>query len=331
MDTYSGYAVGLDIGGTNMVAGVIAGSDGRVVNRRSIPTDSIRGSDVGLNRIAGLIEYVLQAAQLSAEQITGIGIGASGPVDSVKGIIQNPYTLPGWEDLPINAYLSARFHQPCCLLTDTHAAALGEHWVGAAQGIRHVLYLTFGTGVGCGIIIHNQLYRGVGLTSGEVGHMTVDLNGPTCYCGGRGCWEMFVSAPAISRYASEHVLEGSLLLHLVSGDRAKISPVLVSLASQRGDIFAQAVIERTAYFIGVGIANLINVLSPQIVVLGGGIMGSWPLFAPTTSKTIQRCATMVPLHQIRVVPAALGLNAGITGAARAILAIQAGEANSLIP
>jgi glucokinase len=331
LSAYTGYAIGLDIGGTNMVAGVIAGNDGRVIYRHSVPTDSRHGIDDGLNRIGELIERILEKAELSSHLIAGIGIGSSGPVDSNKGLIQNPYTLPGWDNLPINRYLNERFGLPCCLLIDTHVAALGEHWVGAARGTQHMLYLTFGTGIGCGIILHNQLYRGVGLTSGDVGHHVIDLNGPPCYCGGKGCWEMLAAAPAIARYAAENAPENSLLLQMAAQDRQNITPLLVSQASQQGDAFAQGVMERTAHYIGVGIANLITIFSPQVVVLGGGIMGSWPLFAPTALKELQRCAAMVPLDQIRIVTAGLGLNAGITGAARAVLAMQAGDLERLFP
>ena len=331
MSQYSGYAVGLDIGGTNLVAGVIAGGNGRVLSRHSIPTESRRGAQDGLERIAGLITHIVEAAQLRLEQISGIGIGASGPVNSIRGLVQNPFTLPGWEDLPINDTLSERFGVPCCLLFDTHVAALGEHWVGAARGAKHALYVTFGTGIGCGIILNNQLYRGIGLISGEVGHHVIDPSGPLCYCGAHGCWEMFAAAPAISRYAAENVPGDSLLLRLTEGEREKITPLLISQAAQRGDAFAQAVMERTANYLGMGIANLIDIFAPQVVVLGGGIMGSWPQFEPTARQAMARCSAMIPLYgEIRIAQAELGLNAGITGAARAIFATQSGE-TSLLP
>ncbi|MBI1259473.1 MAG: ROK family protein [Chloroflexi bacterium] len=331
MSQYTGYAVGLDIGGTNLVAGVIAGEDGRVLSRQSIPTDSRRGAQDGLERIVGLITRVIEAAGLRLEQVSGIGIGASGPVDSIKGLIQNPFTLPGWEDLPISDMLSKRFSLPCCLLIDTHVAALGEHWIGAARGAKHALYLTFGTGIGCGIILNNQLYRGIGLISGEVGHHVIDPSGPLCYCGAHGCWEMFAAAPAISSYAAEHVPDDSLLLRLAEGEREKITPLLISQAAEQDDPFARQVMERTANYLGMGIANLIDIFAPEVVVLGGGIMGSWPQFEPTARRAMARCSAMVPLYgEIRVAQAELGLNAGITGAARAILATLAGEA-SLLP
>ena len=326
MSQYTGTAVGLDIGGTNLVAGVIAGEDGRLLSRHSIPSESRRGARDGLERIAGLISHVIEAAQLRPDQIGGIGIGASGPVDSIKGLVQNPFTLPGWEDLPITATLSERFGIPCCLLIDTHVAALGEHWIGAARGAKHALYITVGTGIGCGIILNNQLYRGIGLISGEVGHHVIDPSGPLCYCGAHGCWEMFAAAPAISRYAAENVADDSLVLRLAEGEREKITPLLISQAAQQGDAFAQHVMERTANYLGMGIANLINIFAPEVVVLGGGIMGSWPQFEPTARLAMARCSAMVPLYRdIRIAQAELGLNAGITGAARAIFATLAGE------
>ncbi|HVU09745.1 MAG TPA: ROK family protein [Phototrophicaceae bacterium] len=326
MSAYEGYAVGLDIGGTNMVAGVIAGADGKILARHSVPTESRRGVEDGLKRVGDLIAEVIEGAKLTPNQIVGIGIGATGPVDTLKGLIQNPFTLPGWEDMPINASLSERFGLPCILLIDTHVAALGEHWIGAGQGARHMLYLTFGTGIGCGIIANNQLYRAAGLTSGEVGHHMLDPHGPDCYCGGKGCWEMFAAAPAISKYAAENAPDDSLLAQ----ERDAITPLRVSQAAQRGDAFAQAVMDRTAHYLGIGIANLINIFAPQVVVLGGGIMGSWPQFAPIALQETKRCAAMVPLDLVRISPAVLGLNAGITGAGRAIFAQQSGE-TSLLP
>ncbi|MEO8394900.1 MAG: ROK family protein, partial [Chloroflexota bacterium] len=182
-----------------------------------------------------------------------------------------------------------------------------------------------------GIILNNQLYRGIGLISGEVGHHVLDPSGPLCYCGAHGCWEMFAAAPAISRYAADNAPDDSLLLKLAAGHREKMTPLLISQASQQGDPFAQAVMERTANYLGMGIANLINIFAPQVVVLGGGIMGSWPLFEPTARKAMERCSAMVPGYpEIRVRQAELGLNAGITGAARAIFALRSGE-TSLLP
>ncbi|MEP6989210.1 MAG: ROK family protein, partial [Chloroflexota bacterium] len=211
------------------------------------------------------------------------------------------------------------------LLIDTHVAVLGEHWVGAGKGATNVIYVTVGTGIGAGIILNNRLYRGTRLYSGEVGHHTIDINGPDCYCGGKGCWEMLAAAPAISRYASENAPADSQLLKMVEGDRQSITALMVSQAASRGDPFSRALMERTAFYMGTGIANLMNIFAPDTIILGGGVMQSWPSLAPTILETVRKRAVMVPFDSVQIVPAALGLNAGITGAARAILAQQADD------
>lgn len=320
----SNYAIGLDIGGTNMVAGVVESNVGRVINRHSIPTDSRQGHDEGLRRIGDLIDNVVNTANISLTSVVGIGIGCTGPVNSITGHVFNPHTLPGWDGLPIVPYLVERFHLPALLLNDTHVAAIGEHWVGAGQGATNVIYITVGTGIGAGIILNNQLYRGNSLFSGEVGHHTIDINGPDCYCGGKGCWEMLAAAPAISRYAYENAPADGQLLQMASGNRQNISALMVSQAASAGDVFSKSLMERTAFYLGTGIANLMNILAPDYIILGGGVMQSWPSLAPTILDTVRKRAVMVPFDTVQIVPAELGLSAGIIGAARAILAQQSG-------
>ncbi len=302
-----------------MVAGVIASQDAQIKHRRSVPTDSARGPEDGLRRIVELIEHVIEESAVGRDQIGGIGIGCTGPLDPVKGLIQNPYTLPNWDNLPIVDHLTAHFHLPACLIGDCQVAVLGEQWAGAGRGARHVLYITVGTGIGGGLIINGRLHRGVGFVASEVGHHVIDLTGPACYCGAKGCWEMLAAGPAIARRAAEQAPEDGLLLRLAGHDRTKITALLVARAAEQGDPFAVEVQERTAFYLGVGLANLLNIVAPEVAVLGGGVMGSWPAFAPILMETVRRRAAMIPLDQIRIVPASLGLNAGITGAGRAIL------------
>ena len=320
MTTIPSYVIGLDIGGTSMVAGVIASQNAQILSRRSVPTDSGRGRDDGLRRISQLINQVIQEAAVAREQVGGIGIGSTGPVDPLKGLIQNPYTLPGWDDLPIVAHLTADFKLPVCLIGDCQAAVLGEQWAGAGQGAKHVLYITVGTGIGGGLIVNGRLHRGVGFVASEVGHQVIDLNGPDCYCGAKGCWEMLAAGPAIARRAAEGVPADSLLLTLANHDREKISARLVAQAAEQGDPFAIDMQNQTAFYLAVGLANLLNIVAPEVAILGGGVLGSWPVFEPIILKTVRHRAAMVPIDQIRIVPALLGLNAGITGAGRAILA-----------
>ncbi len=310
------YVVGVDIGGTNMSAAVVAGPPARILTRRRVPTEPRRGPEDGLRRLSDLIDQVISDAD--AAQIGGIGIGCTGPVDSIKGTVHNPYTLPTWDGLSLVAPLSARFSLPVVLLNDCDVAALGEHWAGAGRGTRHMLYITVSTGIGGGIIIDNRLHIGVGLTAGEIGHHVIDLNGPPCYCGARGCWEMLAAAPAIARFAAERAADGSLLLELAGGDREQITSETTAHAATQGDPAAKTVMEQTAFYLGVGVTNLINILAPEAVILGGGVIESWPLLAPTLLATANARGTMLPFDQVKIAPAGLGTDAGVVGAARAI-------------
>jgi glucokinase len=314
----------LDIGGTNMVAGAIDVT-GKVITRQSAPTDPHYGHEEGLKRIAALIEQTLNAANLKSIQTVGIGIGSTGPIDTDTGIIHNPYTLPSWDGLPVGRYLTEHFAVPTYLLIDTQVAVLGEHWVGAAEAVSNTVYITVGTGIGSGLILGGKLHHGVKNLAGEVGHQVIDPNGPDCYCGAKGCWEMLAAAPAMAKYAAEHVPPESKLLELAEGDRKKITPKLISQAAQEGDSFAQSMMEREAVYLGTGVANVINILAPEVVVMGGGVMQSWSAFAPTLLDTVRKRSGMIPFDRVRIVPAALGLNAGIIGAARAIFARQSGD------
>lgn len=317
--------IGVDIGGMSIVAAVVAAADGRLLCRDSMPTEAERGPADGMRRIGDLVARVAAQAGLGVEQTLGIGIGCTGPIDSVRGRIQNPYTLPTWDDMPLIDALVERFGAPALLLHDCAVAALGENWVGAGQGARHLLYITVGTGIGGGMILDGRLYRGVGLLAGEVGHQVIDLNGPPCYCGGRGCWEMLAAAPALSRFAAERATPDGLMLRLAGGDPAKITPKIVSQAAAQGDAIARQLWEQEARYLGTGVANLMNVLAPEVVVMGGGIMQGWETLAPTLLATIRGRGAMVPFDQIRIVPAGLGLNAGVIGAARGLAAHLRGE------
>jgi glucokinase len=314
----NGYAIGLDIGGTNMVAGIV-NSSGKIISRQSVPSESRRGHEDGLRRISELIDVVLASANLTAEQTAGIGIGSTGPINTAKGLIQNPYTLPGWEDLPIGDYLTNRFHLPTYLIGDCQVAALGEHWMGAGKGSRHMIYITVGTGIGSGLILNGNLYAGMRFLGGEIGHHVIDVNGPSCYCGAKGCWEMLAAAPAIARIAAENAPENGLLMQLANHAKEQITAALVSKAAVQGDAYAGEIMRQTGYYLGVGLANLMNIFAPEMVVMGGGVMGSWDMLSPIMFETIHERAGMMPFHEIKIVPAQLGLNAGITGAARAVL------------
>jgi glucokinase len=315
--------VGVDIGATNTRAGIVDAQNGTLVFRQTMLTEASHGPEDGLRRIGALIDIVMAEARV--KDIRGIGIGATAPVDVARGRIQNPFTLPTWDDVPIVDFIIERFHLPTLLLTDAHVATLGEYHVGAGQGSRNMLFVTISTGIGGGIITNGRLYRGVGLLAGEVGHQTLDLDGIPCYCGARGCWEMLAAGPAIARFAAEQAEDDGLLLQLAGGDRGNITGKLVAQAAQQGDAIAKAVMEQTGRYIGIGLANLMNILAPDVIVLGGGVMQSWSLLEAAMMAGIHERQGMVPFDLTRIVPAKLGDDAGVIGAAYALLKHLDGE------
>jgi glucokinase len=311
--------LGIDIGGTKTAAAVLHLQTGEVRSRLTIPTEAERGPEISLQRIRELVKATVRQAGLEMSQIGGIGIGCAGPLDSARGRIQNPFTLPTWEDVPIVDDLVAAFGLPTLLVNDAHAAALGEYWMGAGKGSRNMLYITISTGIGGGIIVDGKLLRGVGLMAGEAGHHVIDMHGPLCYCGARGCWEMLASGTAIARMAQERATEQSLIWQLAGGQQQTISAEIVSDAARQGDSTARQIMEETAEYLGIGIANLMNILGPDVIVLGGGVLASWDLLEATMFKTIYSRIGMVPFDDIRIVRAALENDSVLVGAVRALL------------
>jgi glucokinase len=309
------HAIGIDIGGTTTVGAVIS-RDGRVIARKEMATNSTKGSADGLRRLGKLVNSLLKDSALTTNEIAGIGIGATGPINASKGTIENPFSLPGWEGIPVVNSMREQFGLPTCLLGDCQIAALGEYWMGAGQGARHLFYMTVGTGIGGAFIFNGNLYRGLS-DNNEVGYQMLDFDGPECGDGTRGCFEALASGPAIARMAAEAPAK-SKLIALAGGDTSKLDAKLVVKAAQDGDKFSIALVQRVGEYLGHGIANIINTLSPDRVVLGGGVMLSWNAFAPHALAVIEKRCQVIPIKQVTIAPARLGLNAGVTGAARAL-------------
>ncbi len=322
MSTLPRYVIGLDIGGTNLVGAVVESATGRLLSREDIPTESRTGVVDGLRRVSALIMRLITTAHITPQEIGGVGVGATGPFDSVGGTIKNPYNLPGWDSFPIVQHITDTFGWPCVLIGDCDVAVLGEAWQGAGRNARNVLYITVGTGIGGGVLIEGKLYRPIGSAAVEIGHHTMDMHGPKCYCGANGCWEVLASAPAIVRRAKVAFAgadPNSPLMRLIDNDLDQITAELVSVAATQGDPIAQQQVHETATIMGVGISNVMNIFGPQVVILGGGVMKGWPLFEKVVRGIIAERESVVPLHLIRLVRAELGLSAGVTGAAKAIL------------
>jgi glucokinase len=259
--------------------------------------------------MTGLIGAVLKEAALPRTALSAIGIGCSGPVDPIAGTIDNPYTLPTWDGVNIVKPLRASYGVPVALENDADAAAMGEVWLGAGQGGRIVVMVTVGTGIGGGIIMDGRIYRGVDGTHPEIGHHCIDLSGPECYCGVRGCWEALASGPALAASARERMPERS---------PESITGATVVADARGGNPIAREIVSQAAQATAMGVFNLMNLYAPDIVVLGGGVMEAFDLFEPTIRSVVAR-NTMAPVAKIAIRQARLGNDAGLIGAARIAL------------
>jgi glucokinase len=308
------YVVGIDIGGTNIVVGTVAEDGSELVGLVSEPTISEQGADAVLGRIAKLARASMAAAR--GKEIAGVGIGSPGPLDTKTGVVLLTPNL-GWTNFPLRDRLAQELGLPATLDNDANCAIFGEWWRGAARGAQHVVGLTIGTGIGGGIVLDGEVYRGASDIAGEIGHMTIDLNGRRCKCGNYGCLEAYASGPAIAARAVEGIEAGAetSLPKYVNGDLGKVTAQLVYEASHDGDDYALEVVKDTARFLGAGVANIINIFNPQVVVICGGVtLAGERLFGPLRSEAKRR-AFKPAVDVCRIVPGELTGTAGVYGAA----------------
>lgn len=309
------YALAVDIGGTKILTAVVTDA-GEIVTHDRV--DTPQTVEPALEAIASSAAAVLARSRIPREQILGAGVDAPGPLNPETGIIFDAPNLTGWRDVPLRALLESRLQMPVYLEHDATAAALGEWWLGAGRGVHDLIYITVSTGIGGGIIIGDQIVHGVSGTAGEVGHMTIDVTGPPCACGrSTGCLEVLASGTAIARMAREAVAggKGTVLLEMAGGDPEAIGARAVEAAARAGDAVAAEIFSRAATYLGVGVANLLNLLNPARVIIGGGVSKAGELlFEPVRRVACQR-AFERPGRDAEIVPAALGDDVGAIGAA----------------
>ncbi len=314
------YIVGVDLGGTNIVAGALTQDGSRHLAMRSIPTNASVGDEGVAERMIGLVEGVIldtiERSGAARKDFLGIGIGAPGPLDREKGVVLVAPNL-GWKDFPLRQRLQDRLHLPTTLDNDANCATFGEWWQGAARGGRNVVGLTIGTGIGGGLILGGELYHGSSDMAGEIGHTTIDLNGRHCKCGNYGCLEAYASAPAIATRAREVLVreEGeSVIPAMVNGVFEDITAQVVYDAAKGGDQIAEEIVRDTARYLGAGVANLLNIFNPDIVVIAGGVTAAGDaLFVPLRAE-IRRRAFSPAVRAVRVVAGELPGTAGVVGA-----------------
>jgi glucokinase len=311
----NGYLIGVDVGGTKILGGIFDSSL-RLLGSTKTSTKTQRGPQAVIERIAQCVRNTIDEADVSIKDVRGVGVGAPGAVDISTGNIIFAPNLD-WRDVPLQKPLEKMLGLPVFVENDGNVATLGVHVVEMKAKPRHLLGIFVGTGIGGGIILNGELFRGIGHTAGEVGHMVLELDGPECGCGNKGCFESLASRTAMFQQIKAAIREGQkTVLTEMLEDLDKLRSGDLRKALRRGDKLVERVVEQAARYIGVAIANLVNVLNPEVVVLGGGVMEALADdmlgIIMATAKDYAMPGSMIGLQ---IVTSSLGDNAGIQGAA----------------
>jgi len=306
--------IGVDLGGTNLRTAILS-PDGYILERRKEATHAANGwSSV----VARLIDNIKRQRDLAAQkdlEVCAVGVGAPGVIQADKGIVVKSPNFPDWNNLPLKDHLEKALDIPVYLENDANAAALGEQWRGAGQGIRSMILLTLGTGVGGGIILDNKVWHGADGMAGEIGHMTLVPQGRPCTCGNTGCLEMYASARGIVQSYVEALGKSADSLKQITSEQ-------VYEAARTGNKIAVQVMNDMGRMLGIGIASLINIFNMERVVIGGGVKDAWPLFIDATREEVMRRAFEIPVRRAEILPSLLGDDAGMVGAAAVALEFQ---------
>lgn len=311
------YYIGVDLGGTNIKAGLVS-QDGKILNQSIIRTRKGEAYSLVLEDIAKQIQRLVYSANVPMSEVEHIGIGVPGVVDNNKGIVVRAVNID-FSDVPIREEFKKYFDVPMYIENDANCALLAESKFGVAKDYDNSIMITLGTGIGGGIIINKEVYRGINYAAGELGHMSIVFDGRKCSCGRRGCWEMYASAVALKNLAI-HAVESNKntkMYAIVNGDIKKIESRVVFAAAKDGDVVANDVLDEYISYLSFGIINLINIFQPGVIVIGGGISNAGEYFLQKVFKSINKSSEMgqdlEKRTQIKL--ASLGNDAGILGAA----------------
>lgn len=310
--------LGIDLGGTKIAAAAVDVRTGERLLQLMVPTEAHEGPAAVIERMAALASEVCAQINTPLDQIPAIGVGVPGLIDLAQGVtILLPNLPSGWRNVPLAANMTSLTGRPTTIINDARAFTLAEATFGAGRDARSVIGMTLGTGIGGGIAIDGRLYLGIDGTAGEVGHMTIDPYGPRCGCGNRGCLETFASGPSITAMALRVVAQGmtTQIGALADYDLNRITPGVIMRAAEQGDTIAREILQRAGSYLGIGIANLITIFSPERVIIGGGVsrLGEW-ILGPARAEVVARCH-LTPLDRVQITLAQLGGEAGVIGAA----------------
>jgi len=308
--------LGIDLGGSKILTAVV-NPRGEMLSSDESMTPATKGREAVIQSILDSAHRALKQAGVAISEIYAIGVGAAGISNPEAGILFTSPNLPGWRDVPLRDIMQERLGKRTFLINDANAAALGEFYFGAARRARNFIYITLSTGIGGGIVIDGKIYTGAIGAAGEVGHMTIDDNGPICNCGNRGCWETLASGTALAKEARHRIKEGvrTSILTYAEGDVERVTAQVIHNAADQGDGLAKELIARTGYYVGVGLANLINIFNPELIVIGGGLSNIGDMLLEPAFKVAGERAYKEASQAVRFASAELGRNSGVLGAA----------------
>ncbi len=313
------FAACCDIGATKVLVGLVD-EEGRVLARDRYLLGTVREPEQVAAELASCFRRLTAQTGLSWSNVAGVGCSTTGMLDLAREIIFSSPNMGPWRDVPFRALLQDAVNLPVWMEMDAYAAALGEVWRGAGAGADDFVYVVVGTGIGAGIIARGRIYRGWRGTAGEFGHTTIEPNGPLCSCGNFGCLEALAAGPAIALRAQGALLQGrrTLIRDMVANKGP--SAEIVFKAARLGDDVAQEIVDQMAEYLGIGLANLLHLLNPEVIALGGGVIqgGADLLLDPIRRSVARRCGSWVDLERTRIVAALLGEDAGLLGAARLV-------------
>jgi glucokinase len=318
------YFIGVDIGGTKIATGIINRS-GKLKKQIVVPTLADKGFKTSIGQVYQSIESLLDNTKINKKSIEGIGVCAPGPLDPVKGVVHNPPNLPGWKEVPLASLVRKKFRMKTRVENDANAAGMAEVMWGAAKGHKNVFYVTVSTGIGTAVIIGGKIYHGKNGMAGEGGHVTIkhDAKDAKCNCGKVACIEALASGPNTAKRVVKALKKNprtrTSITGMTGGDLSKITMITVEKAAKKGDPFAQKVIKEQGYLLGIWLGSIINLLDPEIIVIGGGVSLIGNFLFKEIRKSILSHTINVYAKKTPVVQAKLKRNVGIFGAASILM------------
>lgn len=306
----------VDLGGTNIKSAILL-PDGEIIYFKSYPTPADKGPREVVAGIVSAIKNSLAKTGLEVNELSGIAIAAAGILDAKNGVVTSSPSLTGWHNISLGDMIVAELGVDVHLINDASAAALGEHNFGAGRGTDNLVYLTVSTGIGGGIIIDGKLYIGADGCAGEIGHMVIETDGPQCNCGNFGCLEILASGTAIANEAKRRINQGetSRITEFSRGGINGITAEAVALAAKQGDPLACRVVNSAAYYLGVGLTNVVNIFNPEVIIIGGGVSKMGDMLLRPARKVVKQRSFRLPGRTARIIRSKLGDKAGIIGAA----------------